>query len=136
MPKKIRTSLRTLEALKFLKIKILVKFFFIVQKFYVVCIKMYLWVFIFCTYNIYFIANYYIFVFLWFLHNFYNLYINIIKNPLRTFLGLNSDKKKNIKAWRKKGSSYKKKSVGGREGKSWRGYGKDYALKTTKPCVF
>ena len=32
----------------------------------------------------------------------------MIKNPLRTFLGLNREKNKNIKAWRKKGSSYKK----------------------------
>ena len=37
--------------------------------------------------------------------------MNIIKNPLRTFLGLNRRKNKNIKAWRKKGSSYKKKKV-------------------------
>ena len=33
----------------------------------------------------------------------------MIKNRLRTFLGLNGDKNKNIKASRKKGSSYKKK---------------------------
>ena len=31
------------------------------------------------------------------------------KNPLRTFLGLNRKKNKNIKAWLKKRSSYKKK---------------------------
>ena len=31
------------------------------------------------------------------------------KNPLRTYLGLNCDKNKNIKAWQKNGSSYKKK---------------------------
>ena len=39
--------------------------------------------------------------------------MNIIKNPLRTFLGLNGDKNKNIKAWRKKGSSYRKKKCNG-----------------------
>ena len=33
----------------------------------------------------------------------------MINNPPRTFLGLNGDKNKNIKASRKKGSSYKKK---------------------------
>ena len=31
------------------------------------------------------------------------LYTNIAKNPLRTFLGLNFGKNKNIKAWPKKG---------------------------------
>ena len=37
------------------------------------------------------------------------MYINIIKNLLRTFLGLNREKNQNIKAWQKKGCSYKKK---------------------------
>ena len=31
------------------------------------------------------------------------------KNPLRTFFGMNREKNKNIKAWPKKRSSYKKK---------------------------
>ena len=37
------------------------------------------------------------------------MYTNIAKNPLRTFLGLNREKNKNIKASPKKRSSYKKK---------------------------
>ena len=37
------------------------------------------------------------------------MYTNIAKNPLRTFLGLNREKNKNIKALPKKRSSYKKK---------------------------
>ena len=39
------------------------------------------------------------------------MYRNITKNPLRTFIGLNSEKNKNIKASPKKRSSYKKISV-------------------------
>ena len=37
------------------------------------------------------------------------MYTNIAKKPLRTFLGLNREKNKNIKASPKKRSSYKKK---------------------------
>ena len=36
------------------------------------------------------------------------VYTNIAKNPLRTFLGLNREKNKNIKAWPKKGVLIKK----------------------------
>ena len=54
------------------------------------------------------IENYHIVVFLELV---LYLYGDLAKNPLRTFLGLNRKKNKNIKAWRKKGSSYKKKSV-------------------------
>ena len=35
--------------------------------------------------------------------------MNITKNPLRAFLGLTREKNKNIKAWPKKRSSYKKR---------------------------
>ena len=35
------------------------------------------------------------------------MYIAIAKNLLNTFLGLNREKNKNIKAWPKKGGSYK-----------------------------
>ena len=38
------------------------------------------------------------------------MYTNTAKNPLRTFLGLNHEKNKNIKASPKKRSSNKKKS--------------------------
>ena len=37
------------------------------------------------------------------------MYKDIAKNPLRTFLGLNREKNKNIKAWPKKRNSYKRK---------------------------
>ena len=40
---------------------------------------------------------------------------SIIKNHLRTFLALDCEKNKNIKAWQKNRSSYKKKSVARRE---------------------
>ena len=36
------------------------------------------------------------------------MYMNTAKNPLRTFLGLNREKNKNIKAWPKKESNFKK----------------------------
>ena len=40
------------------------------------------------------------------------MHTNITKNPLRTFLGSNREKNKNIKASPKKRSSYNKKSNG------------------------
>ena len=54
------------------------------------------------------IENYCVLMFLYFL-----LYVdtNIAKNPLRTLLGLNRKKNKNIKASSKKRSSYKKNKV-------------------------
>ena len=54
------------------------------------------------------IGNYYILIFL---ESLLYMYTNIAKNPLRTFLGLNREKNKNIKACPKKRSSYKKKRV-------------------------
>ena len=51
------------------------------------------------------IGNYYILIFLWFL---LHMYRNIAKNSLRTFLGLNRKKNKNIKASPKKGVLLKK----------------------------
>ena len=39
------------------------------------------------------------------------IFVDIAKNPLKTFLGLNRTKKKNIKASPKKRSSYEKKGV-------------------------
>ena len=47
------------------------------------------------------------------------MYTNIAKNPLRTFLGLNRKKNKNIKASPKKRSSYKKKSVAQEQASKW-----------------
>ena len=54
------------------------------------------------------IENYCILMFPWFL---LYMYTNIAKNPLKTFLGLNRESNKKIKASPKKRSSYKKKSV-------------------------
>ena len=62
-------------------------------------------------YNI--IENYCILMFPWFL---LYMYTNIAKNPLRTFLGLNREKNKNIKASPKKGVLIKKIKCKGERG--------------------
>ena len=52
--------------------------------------------------------NYYIVVSLEFVSCLICVCANMAKNPLRTFLGLNHDKNKNMKAWPKKGILMKK----------------------------